>query len=77
MVKCESKFLPASLKQEKERPLFDASLMTEAPAGKPGLRAGLEGTGNIPREVEDNCCGYSPVASPHSLTGGHFPPHKK
>ena len=52
MVKCESKFLPSSLKQEKQRILLDVSLSKEAPAGKPGLREGLEGTGSIPGEIE-------------------------
>ncbi|XP_046519835.1 solute carrier family 28 member 3-like [Equus quagga] len=72
---CQS--LLSSLKQEKERPLLDVSLSKEAPAGKPGLRAGVGGNGSIRGEVEDNRCGYSPVASPHSLTGGHLPPQKK
>ncbi|KAF5912668.1 hypothetical protein HPG69_007657, partial [Diceros bicornis minor] len=63
------------LKREKERPLLDVSLRKEAP-GKPGFRAGVEGTRSIPGEAEDNH-GYGPVASPHSLSGAHPPPRKK
>ena len=66
----------SSLKQ-KERLQLGASLRKEAPAGKPVLRAGVEGTGSIPGEVEDNSCGYGHVASSHSLMGGHLPPQTK
>lgn len=42
MVKRVSKFLLPGLRWE-ERPPLDGALRKEAPAGKPGFRAGVEG----------------------------------